>query len=105
MLGQQLITVVDCDEERTEALFDQIMFPLVEELLKPLVFARDPRGMPETRLRASTLLCKLFMQYVINDARKDKEILPFWTRILDLLDRLMNANKRDQLVSVLPTAW
>jgi hypothetical protein len=34
---------------------ERVFFPLLEELLKPQVFRRDPDGMGETRLRASAL--------------------------------------------------
>ena len=54
--------------------------------------------MPETRLRASALLCKVFMQYEVSDAAKDTDIRVLWIQVLDLLDRLMNVDKRDQLV-------
>lgn len=38
------------------------------------------------------------MQDEINDTAKDKDIRILWIQILDLLDRLMNVDKRDQLV-------
>ena len=42
------------------------------------------------------------MQYEVNDAAKQKDIRLLWIEVLDLLDRLMNADKRDQLVSSFP---
>lgn len=84
-----------------DAVFNRVIFPLLDDLLKAQVMARDPHGMPETRLRASVLLCKAFMQYEVNDAAREKDIRVLWIQILDLLDRLMNADRRDQLVSLL----
>ena len=37
-------------------IFEKVFFPMLEELLKPQVFRRDPEGMGETRLRASALV-------------------------------------------------
>ena len=73
--------------------------PLLDDLLRPERFARDPLGMPETRLRASNLLCKAFMQFEVRDGAPDGDIKRLWIQILDLLDRLMNVDKKDQLVS------
>jgi len=101
LLGQQHV-FKDDSADHSEVVFNRILFPLIDELLKPQVFTRDPRGIPETRLRASTLLCKLFMQDEINDAAKDKDIRILWIQILDLLDRLMNVDKRDQLHEAVP---
>ena len=98
LLGQQAVL----EDTQVEAIFNKVLFPFIDDLLKPQVFQLDPRGMPETRLRASALLCKVFMQYEVNDAAKQKDIRLLWIEVLDLLDRLMNADKRDQLVSPFP---
>ena len=96
LLGQHIAT--SAGDEQVEVIFNRIVFSLLDELLRPQVFQRDPKGMPETRLRASALLCKVFMHYEVNDAAKQKDIRILWIQILDLLDRLMNIDKRDQLV-------
>lgn len=59
LLGSALIN--DADQPKVEEVFNRVIFPLVDELLKDSVAARDPQGMPETRLRGSALLCKAFM--------------------------------------------
>lgn len=74
-----------------------MIFPLLDELLKPQVLLRDPMGMPETRLRASALLSKAFMHLEAREGMK-ADIRVLWIQILDLLDRLMNIDRRDQLV-------
>lgn len=81
-----------------------MVFPLLDELLKPQVFLRDARGMPETRLRASALLCKAFMHFEVRDNRPQVDIRLLWIQVLDLLDRLMNIDKKDQLVSLITIA-
>jgi brefeldin A-resistance guanine nucleotide exchange factor 1 len=82
-----------------EEAFNRVVFPLLGELLKPDVFHRDPAGMPETRLRASALLCKTFMQLEVRDGESQADIRVVWIQVLDLLDRLMNIDRQDQLVS------
>jgi len=42
-------------------LFDNVLFPLLTELLRLEVYGLDPVGMSETRLRACALLCKIFL--------------------------------------------
>jgi len=86
-------------QPRIEELFNRVLFPLLDDLLKPQTFQRDPQGMSETRLRASALLCKTFMHFEMREALAQSDIRVLWIQILDLLDRLMNIDKQDQLVS------
>lgn len=97
LLGPHL-PLDDVNHNQIEEIFNRVIFPLLDDLLKPQVFLRDPMGMPETRLRASALLCKAFMQF---EAREGQvaDIRVMWIQVLDLLDRLMNVDRRDQLVS------
>lgn len=98
ILGPHILLNPD-DQNQVEELFNRIIFPLLDELLKPQVFLRDPMGMPETRLRASALLCKAFMHLEAREGLQ-ADIRVLWIQVLDLLDRLMNIDRRDQLVSV-----
>lgn len=84
---------------QVEEIFSRVVFPLLDDLLKPKIFNRDPQGMPETRLRASALLCKTFMHFEVRESQAQADIRLLWIQILDLLDRLMNIDKKDQLVS------
>ena len=85
------------DQGQVDELFNRVIFPLLDELLKPQVAMRDPMGIPETRLRASALLCKAFMHFEARDGQK-ADIRVLWIQVLDLLDHLMNVDRRDQLV-------
>lgn len=85
------------DQGQVDELFNRVIFPLLDELLKPQVAMRDPMGIPETRLRASALLCKAFMHFEARDGQK-ADIRVVWIQVLDLLDHLMNVDRRDQLV-------
>lgn len=86
------------DHSQVEEIFNRVVFPLIDELLKPQVNFHDPRGMAESRLRASALLCKAFMHFEVRDRRPQVDIRLLWIQVLDLLDRLMNTDKKDQLV-------
>ncbi|KAL5533225.1 GEA2 [Sanghuangporus sanghuang] len=100
LLGQQVL--LPGIKDLSETVFDQVVLPLLDNLFQPHVVRRDPRGMSETRLRASVLLCKVFIQLEVNDEVKEKDIRPLWIEILDLLDRLMNTDRRDQLYEAVP---
>ena len=91
-------SVVANEESQVEDVFNRVIFPLIDELLKPQVLQRDPHGMPETRLRASALLCKTFMHLELRESQAKHDFRLLWIQILDLLDRLMNVDKNDQLV-------
>jgi len=97
LLGSPLTN--DAEQKKVEEVFNRILFPLVDELLKPQVALRDPQGMPETRLRGSALLCKVFMHLELRESRAKTDFRLLWIQVLDLLDRLMNVNRGDQLVS------
>jgi golgi-specific brefeldin A-resistance guanine nucleotide exchange factor 1 len=85
----------EASNHQIEEIFNKVIFPLLDELVKPAVFHRDPQGMPETRLRASTLLCKAFMHFEVRESQSQADIRLLWIQVLDLLDRMMNTDKRD----------
>ncbi|OCH87410.1 Sec7-domain-containing protein [Obba rivulosa] len=89
------------DQPYIEELFNRVIFPLLDELLKPQVLLRDPLGMPETRVRACALLCKAFMHFEAREGQQ-ADIRVLWIQVLDLLDRLMNVDRRDQLYEAVP---
>lgn len=57
--------------------------------------------MSETRVQAATLVCKIFLHYLVLLSEWDG-MLDLWLKILDILDRLMNSGQGDSLVSYLP---
>jgi len=101
LLGPHMI-YEENDHDQVDEIFNRVVFPLLDELLKPQVFLRDPRGMSETRLRASALLCKAFMHFEVRDNRPQVDIRLLWIQVLDLLDRLMNIDRKDQLYEAVP---
>lgn len=98
LLGSQLV-YDEADHGNVEEIFNSVIFPLVDELLKPHVYQLDPSGMSETRLRASALLCKVFIHFEVGDNRGKPDVRVLWIEILDLLDRIIAAERSEQLVS------
>lgn len=92
----------ELDHSYVEEIFNRAVFPLVDELLKPQVFSRDEAGMSQTRLRASALLCKVFLHFEIRESGTDSDIRVLWIQILDLLDRLMNIDKHGPVYEAVP---
>jgi brefeldin A-resistance guanine nucleotide exchange factor 1 len=80
------------------AIFGEVLFPLINQLLKPEVFQSDPIGMGETRIQAATGLCKIFLHYLVVLADWDG-MVELWVRILDIMERLMNSGVGENLVS------
>lgn len=70
---------------------------MITRLLKPEVYQSDPVGMGETRVQAATLLCKIFLHYLVLLSEWDG-MLDLWLKILDIMDRLMNSGQGDNLV-------
>jgi golgi-specific brefeldin A-resistance guanine nucleotide exchange factor 1 len=85
------------EHEEWTAIFGEVLFPLIVRLLKPEVYSSDPVGMSETRVQAATLLCKIFLHYLVL-LSKWEGMLDLWLKILDIMDRLMNSGQGDSLV-------
>lgn len=98
LLGPHLV-FEKADAAQVEEIFNRVLFPLLDDLVKPQVNQRDPQGMPESRLRASAFLCKAFMHFEVRESQANTDIRIVWIQVLDLLDRLMNVDKGDHLVS------
>jgi golgi-specific brefeldin A-resistance guanine nucleotide exchange factor 1 len=93
--------------ERThwpEVIFDKSLLHLINELLRPEVFASDKRGMGETRVLAQGLVCKMFLHYLNRLIEEDggtsgQSVLSVWGGILDVLVRLVGSGQRDVVVA------
>lgn len=95
LLSPQLMST---DESTLPIIFDRVLFPVLDELLKPAVYERDHAGAIEMRLRAATLLCKVFLQYVVGLSGPSGAVGAQFVRVLDKLERFMQGD-RDMLVS------
>lgn len=102
LLGPSLVSLNAAEQSQVEDIFNRVIFPLLDDLLRPQVYQRDPQGMAETRLRGSALLCKVFMHLELRETVIQADFRLLWIQILDLLDRLMNVDKGDQLYEAIP---
>lgn len=85
------------DHKEWTAIFREVLFPLISQLLKPEVYQSDPMGMSETRVRAATLLSKVFLHYLVL-LSEGEDLLDLWLKIITIMDRLMNSGQGDNLV-------
>lgn len=99
LLSPQLISAGD---EVIPAIFLRILFPVIDELLKPQVYERDPAGIEEMRLRSSTLLCKVFLQYLPRLATNQQAVITVLQRVIDLLERFMRTAHKEQMLEAIP---
>lgn len=83
-----------------ETCFNKILFPLLTKLLEN-INANDPSGMEETRMRASTLLCKVFLQH-LTPLLSLSTFTALWLTILDFMDKYMHADRSDLLEEAIP---
>ncbi|EKG16735.1 SEC7-like protein [Macrophomina phaseolina MS6] len=89
------------DHKEWTKIFGEVLFPLINQLLKPETYQSDPGGMGETRVEAATLLCKIFLHYLV--ALSEWEgMLDLWVKILSIMDRLMNSGQGDNLEEAVP---
>ena len=86
------------DHKEWAAIFGEVLFPLILRLLKPEVFSSDRDGMSEMRVQAASLLCKVFLQYLVVISTWEG-MLDLWVKIIEIMDRLMNSGQGDSLVS------
>ena len=82
-------------------IFSEVLFPLINQLLKPEVYQTDPMGMSETRVQAAQLLCKIFLHYLVLLSEWEGA-LDLWIKILTIMDRLINSGQSDMLLEAVP---
>lgn len=82
-----------------EACFQRVLFPLLNYLLQPI--SKDYAAMEETRMRAATLLSKVFLHH-LTPLLSLPTFSALWLMILDFLDRYMHADKSDLLYEAIP---
>ena len=89
------------DHQEWTAIFSEVLFPLLARLTKPEVCQTDPIGMSETRVQAATLLCKIFLHYLVLLSEWNG-MLDLWLKILDVLDHLMKSGENESLEEAIP---
>ncbi|XP_040462199.1 Golgi-specific brefeldin A-resistance guanine nucleotide exchange factor 1 isoform X2 [Falco naumanni] len=83
-----------------ESCFNKVLFPLLTKLLENISPA-DVVGMEETRMRASTLLSKVFLQH-LSPLLSLTTFAALWLTILDFMDKYMHAGSSDLLLEAIP---
>lgn len=88
------------DHEEWPIVFREVLFPLVRKLLKPEVYSSDRDGMGEMRVQVVSLLCKVFLRYLVLHSAWDG-MLGLWLEIIEIMDRLVNSGQGDSLVGLI----
>uniref|UniRef100_A0A8B9RIS7 Golgi-specific brefeldin A-resistance guanine nucleotide exchange factor 1 n=1 Tax=Astyanax mexicanus TaxID=7994 RepID=A0A8B9RIS7_ASTMX len=83
-----------------ESCFNKVLFPLLTKLLDNISPA-DVGGMEETRMRACTLLSKVFLQH-LSPLLSLPTFAALWLTILDFMDKYMHAGSSDLLLEAIP---
>ncbi|KAM9232012.1 Golgi-specific brefeldin A-resistance guanine nucleotide exchange factor 1 isoform 3-T3 [Leptosomus discolor] len=83
-----------------ESCFNKVLFPLLTKLLENISPA-DIGGMEETRMRASTLLSKVFLQH-LSPLLSLTTFAALWLTILDFMDKYLYAGSSDLLLEAIP---
>lgn len=95
----QSAELASTDHQEWTAIFSEVLFPLIERLLKPEVYQSDPAGMGETRIAVAKLLCKIFLHYLVTLAEWEG-MMETWFGILEQTDRLMKSGQGSGMVSL-----
>ncbi|XP_038127112.1 Golgi-specific brefeldin A-resistance guanine nucleotide exchange factor 1 isoform X3 [Cyprinodon tularosa] len=88
------------DAAEWESCFNKVLFPLLTKLLDSISPA-DVGGMEETRMRACTLLSKVFLQH-LSPLLSLPTFAALWLTILDFMDKYMHAGSSDLLLEAIP---
>ena len=91
-------SLISTEANAWTSIFSKVLFPLIFQLLRPEVFSSDRDSMGELRVQSTSLLCKVFLQYLVLLSAWDG-MLDLWLEIVDIMDRLMNSGQGDSLVS------
>ncbi|KAB0793293.1 hypothetical protein PPYR_12913 [Photinus pyralis] len=83
-----------------EACFHRVLFPLLSLLLQP-IGPSDAQFLEETRMRAATVLSKVFLHH-LTPLLSLPTFTQLWITILDFMDKYMHADNSDLLYEAIP---
>lgn len=86
--------------EEWEDCFAKVLFPLLAKLLDN-ISPMDPLGMEETRVRATTLLSKIYLQH-LSPLSALSTFNALWMTILDFMERYLHTDRSDLLSEAIP---
>jgi hypothetical protein len=90
----------DADGPRMGGVLPPVLFPLLAHLLTN-IDPKDPVAMEETRMRAATVLSKVFLHH-LTPLLSLPTFSNLWLIILDFTDKYMHADKSDLLYEAIP---
>ncbi|CCO30694.1 Pattern formation protein EMB30 AltName: Full=Protein EMBRYO DEFECTIVE 30 [Rhizoctonia solani AG-1 IB] len=99
---QRILLGAQTPDERSIEMFDRVVLPMADELLKPQVAARDLEGFIETKLRASALLCRSFLHFQAHPESLSSQTKALWLKIIDIMRGFFKTGRRDQLTEAIP---
>uniref|UniRef100_A0A1B6C7R4 SEC7 domain-containing protein n=2 Tax=Clastoptera arizonana TaxID=38151 RepID=A0A1B6C7R4_9HEMI len=83
-----------------ESCFNKVLFPLLGKLLTPITH-QNQHGLEETRMRAATVLSKVFLHH-LTPLQSLPTFTALWLTILDFMDKYMQVEKNDLLSEAIP---
>lgn len=83
-----------------ESCFNKVLFPLLNKLLE-LLSSQDQPGLEETRMRAATVLSKVFLHH-LTPLQTLPTFTALWMTILDFMDKYMHVEHSDLLYEAVP---
>ncbi|WWC66365.1 uncharacterized protein I206_100266 [Kwoniella pini CBS 10737] len=95
LLSPQLLSISE-NEKILPVIFDKILFPVLEELLKSSQQSQTYAPYADQRLKAATLLCKIFLQYVVRLIERPNSkstVEALFLGVLDKLERFMRGER------------
>ncbi|XP_017785581.1 PREDICTED: Golgi-specific brefeldin A-resistance guanine nucleotide exchange factor 1 [Nicrophorus vespilloides] len=84
-----------------EACFNRVLFPLLDQLLRPICGKEQTSSLEETRMRAATVLSKVFLHH-LTPLLSLATFPQLWLTILDYMDKYMHADRSDLLAEAIP---
>lgn len=91
-LQRLLLSTHLSSSQSTYPIFDRVLFPIMDELLK----SPSP-ALAETRLRTAGLLCKVFLADASRLAESSEGVVGIFTRLLSIMERMVRS-ERDGMV-------
>ncbi|KAL4088566.1 hypothetical protein QTP88_023655 [Uroleucon formosanum] len=83
-----------------EACFRKVLFPLMNKLLECGTDI-DPSGLDETKMRAATLLSKVFLHH-LTQLQSLPTFVDLWITVLELMHKFMISDNSDTLSEAIP---
>eukprot|EP01135_Chromosphaera_perkinsii_P011177 Nk52_evm4s2356 gene=Nk52_evmTU4s2356 len=88
-----------CEEWRS--CFEEVLFPMLGRLLDSELYKSQYGRLDESRMRASALMSKVFLQHM-QVLLNDKGFAALWLKLLGFMDKFLHADNSDLLAEAVP---